>query len=351
MKQKFFALCWAFLILFSIPMAAADQPCSLEVKYGEAGLTVSLWRVADRESNLVGDFAGLPVTIQGITSQTEWQAVAATLTAAITGDAIAPTATAVTDAEGNARFSDLETGLYLVGAVSGKREYQEALVYLPTPQEDGSLNYDMTIQPKGSDPIQGQEYSVIKLWRDHHCGHRPSSVTVDLYRDGIRQDTVTLSGANGWRHQWTDETGEGRWTVVERNVPAGYSVMVIPNGHVFVIVNTCPGHPEFPTEPPTEEPTVPTFPEPPTPPTEEPTVPPTEEPTVPPTEEPPVPPTEEPSKPTEEPTVPPTTKPVPPPSDVPQTGDTFAILPWVLVMCISGLLLVILGIWNKRRSK
>ena len=341
MKHKIFALCWALLLLFSIPAAAALWPCSLEVQYGEAGLTVSIWRVADSDSRLAGDFAALPVNIQNISSQTEWQAVASTLSAAITADAIAPTATAVTNAQGSAHFSGLETGLYLVGPVSGDRDYQEALVYLPTPLEDGSLNYDMTLRPKGSDPKPETEYTVIKLWKDDRCGHRPQSITVDIFRNGILQDTVTLSSENGWSHRWTDEAGTGHWTVAERNVPDGYTVAVIPNGAVFLIVNSCPGHPDTPTEPPTEEPT--------TPPTAEPTTPPTVEPTVPPTEEPSE-PTEVPTEPpvTEEPTVPPTTEPS---GDIPQTGDTFALLPWVLLLCGSGLLLVLLGIWNKRRGE
>lgn len=344
MKKLKISLCLGFLFLLLIPTAAAQQPCSLEVQYAQAGLEISIWRVADREFNLVGDFAGLPVNIQGITSQTEWQAVASTLTASIAAEAIPPTATAVTDNEGNAQFSGLETGLYLVGPVSGSRNYQETLVFLPAPLEDGSFDYDLTLRPKGSDPVQGQEYAVIKLWKDNRCGHRPESVTVDIYRYGVLQDTQILSSANGWSYRWYDKTGSGRWTVAERNVPEGYTVMVIPNGPVFLIVNTCSGHIQEPTEPPTEAPT--------TPPATEPTVPPTEEPTVPPSEAPTVPPTEPPTAPpTEEPTVLPTQKPVEPPSDTPQTGDTFALLPWVLAMCGSGILLLILGIWKKRRDE
>lgn len=349
MKKLKISLCWMLLFLLFLPTAAAaEQPCSLHVQYEEAGLEISIWRVADSDSKLVGDFAGLPVKIQGITSQTEWQAAASTLSACIEADSIAPTASGVTGLDGSVNFSDLETGLYLVGAVRGSREYQQALIFLPTPQADGILDYEMSLRPKSSDPKPGKEYTVIKLWKDDRCGHRPKSVTVDIYRDGRLQDTILLSGANSWTHRWTDETGEGRWSVAERNVPEGYTVMVIPNGSVFLIINSCPGHPEPPTEPPTEEPSTPPTQEPSIPPTEEPTIPPTEEPTVPPTEEPTVPPTEEPTEPpTQEPTVPPTK----PPSDTPQTGDTFALMPWVLVMCASGLLLVILGIWNKRRDK
>jgi len=36
--------------------------------------------------------------------------------------------------------------------------------------------------------------------------------------------------------------------------------------------------------------------------------------------------------------------------DNPQTGDTFALMPWVLAMCFSGILLLILGIYGRRRK-
>lgn len=35
--------------------------------------------------------------------------------------------------------------------------------------------------------------------------------------------------------------------------------------------------------------------------------------------------------------------------DSPQTGDTFTPLPWILTMCISGIMLLILGIYRRRR--
>ena len=36
--------------------------------------------------------------------------------------------------------------------------------------------------------------------------------------------------------------------------------------------------------------------------------------------------------------------------DIPQTGDSFTPLPWILLMCISGMLLLLLGWYSRRRQ-
>ena len=36
--------------------------------------------------------------------------------------------------------------------------------------------------------------------------------------------------------------------------------------------------------------------------------------------------------------------------DPPKTGDSFVPLPWILAMCFSGMALVILGIYGRRRK-
>jgi hypothetical protein len=38
------------------------------------------------------------------------------------------------------------------------------------------------------------------------------------------------------------------------------------------------------------------------------------------------------------------------PPDTPQTGDSAAPMRWILLMCFSGIVLVILGIYNRRRG-
>ena len=34
----------------------------------------------------------------------------------------------------------------------------------------------------------------------------------------------------------------------------------------------------------------------------------------------------------------------------PQTGDAFTPLPWILLMCLSGVMLLLLGLYGRRRK-
>ena len=49
---------------------------------------------------------------------------------------------------------------------------------------------------------------------------------------------MTLSEENHWSYTWTAEDPSADWTVVERNVPAGYSVTVEERETAFVLTNT-----------------------------------------------------------------------------------------------------------------
>lgn len=230
-----------------------EKECSLRMDYSMEdtvfeGLTIAVYRVAeafdDGTFELIAPFNSYPVNIHGITSQTEWQQVAETLKAYIVADQVEPTRTALTDADGMAHFTDLQTGLYLVLGVVAENEtgmyrFRDFMVYLPTPQEDGGFRYDMEAKPKCTQFTPSNRYSVIKLWKDAgHEEHRPNAVTVDIFRDGVLQETVTLSPENNWTYSWNVPDGQGIWTVVERDVPVEYEVLISAQETAFVITNT-----------------------------------------------------------------------------------------------------------------
>ena len=236
------------------------------------------------------------------------------------------------------------------------------------------------------------DVSVNKVWDDNGNPDRPGQVTVQLLQDGVYYgDAVVLNAANNWHYTWFDLDVGYDWSVIELNVPAGYTVSVQAGEaeDEFIITNSMdyvpPTEPETepttepatepetePTEPetqPTEPETEPTEPETePTEPETEPTEPDTEptepetEPTEPDTEptEPETEPTEpdtEPTEPETQPTEPetePTTEPIevteeetvtpgggdPDPqdddgmADVPQTGGTMLL--WICASVLSG---------------
>lgn len=122
-------LAWLCLSVQPVLAVEADRPCSLTLQYareGEtfSGLEICLFRVAEFLPNggyvLTGDFADYPVKIHGITSQTQWQEVTQTLLSYIQADRLTPVAAVCTQEAGKALFSDLETGLYLVAGVEAE---------------------------------------------------------------------------------------------------------------------------------------------------------------------------------------------------------------------------------------
>lgn len=303
MKKLCFRFLPALLLLCTLlqPLAAAAAPNagSLTLEYTHsgtafAGQSIRIYRVADLapdgSCDLTAPFDAYPVEIHGITTQKEWQNAAKTLTAYIIADGPEPDATARTDENGTAKFSGLELGVYLILGFDAANEqgscrFESFFLFLPTPQDDGSRQFDLCAKPKGAFTPKPQTpsnvtYRVVKYWNDAgNRTKRPASITVDLLKNGRVQQTVILNPGNNWCYQWTAPEGDGSWSVVERDVPDDYRVVITGSGTVFQITNT---HTE--------------------------------------------------------------------PSKPPKTGDTAALWLYVLVLCLSGLGLLIVAMGIKRRN-
>ena len=285
------ALCLLLCVqVFAAESVDLERDCSLTLHYTQrdaalAGQEIALYRAGDVHEN--GTYVltlAYPVEIQGITSEAEWQEAAATLSAYLMADAVTPHYTATTGETGTVSFTGLTPGLYLIRGLSaavpeGTCVFADFFLFLPR-NESGSYTYDVDANPKHASFVPtGEEYSVLKLWKDAGAAaERPGEVQVDILKDGVLAESVTLSAANDWRYSWSAPAGHS-FTVVERNVPQGYTVTVTENQTSFVITNTAP-----------------------------------------------------------------------PDTDNPQTGDSAPILLYILLLCLSGMALVILGIWALRRK-
>ena len=292
------ALCCAFCLPARVQAVEPLDPqaeASLTLYYQKeqqafADLTVQLHRVASAREDgtfaLIPPYASYPVNIYGITSQQQWKNIAQTLSAYIVAEQVQPDRVGLTDAEGVAHFSDLETGLYLVREVVAQKEdgtyiFDEFMVYLPTPQPEGGFDYAMEAKPKCVEFIPKTHYTVTKLWQDEgHQEDRPEEVTVEIYQDGVLWETQILNSDNQWSYHWT-VSGEntGTWTVVERSLPEPYVVTIQENNGVFSIINTW----QIPPTPP-------------------------------------------------------------------ETGDSRTLFPWVIAMSLSGTTLLLLGMAIRRRE-
>ncbi len=165
-KSIFLAGVLLLLIFSALPAAAAGQTGSLTIYYygttpkeekvvlAEAGF--SLYRVgnySEGEWKPDKDFENAGVSFYD-TSASGQKKAAETLEAFIKKENLPAEQTEKTDSSGYARFLEIETGLYLVipaGDIScggGTFHAGSFLISIPEGQADGSVLYDVTVEPK-----------------------------------------------------------------------------------------------------------------------------------------------------------------------------------------------------------
>ena len=104
------------------------------------------------------------------------------------------------------------------------------------------------------------EIRANKEWTIDNGGTRADSVTVQLYCDGQPWgDPVTLSDSNDWTTLWEELPVGHSWSVVEINVPAGFTSSVTQEDGVITITNDdIPTDIPDPDDPEPEDPDDPT---------------------------------------------------------------------------------------------
>ena len=125
---------------------------------------------------------------------------------------------------------------------------------------------EWTVTNKQDKPVNPPDdtisVTVSKVWNDGNNANRPTSVTVQLYKNGAAfGNTVTLNAGNGWTHKWTGLDKNATWTVDEVNVPDGYKKDVTHNGNEWTVTNKLdtPDNPpdNKPNDPPKDNPSNP----------------------------------------------------------------------------------------------
>ena len=277
----FILLCLCFHLMPYQVMAAStsdavepimpEKECSLTISYcyGEtafSGVEVKLYRIAevsaDFKYTLTQPFENSGLILDGIRTAGEWNVVRSTLETHILAYNISPEVTAATNEDGQASFDELRTGMYL--AIIDQVEAQElhcrfdsALIALPGLGPDGRWQYQVSVNAKGEvlppvDPDEEVKLKVLKLWRgDEGRNDRPESIEVEIFCNGTSYETVILSEETHWAYTWSAMDDGSSWTVVERNVPQGYTMTVEERQSTFVLTNTwTPTYPDDPGKPP-----------------------------------------------------------------------------------------------------
>lgn len=236
-----------------------DMPCEIAIHYEHEGNSLnsarfSIYKVAELSSSgrfsLVGDFKDYPLKINDLTIS-EYAATASTLSNYVAADKIEPLHNGRTDVNGRLYFTGIPTGLYLVlgeKATQNGNEYSPVpvLVSLPTKDRHGEWQHSVVLLPKIEVRPEDEEQPdtvnrrVVKVWNDdgNLYDERPSSVKIELLRDGELFDTVFLSAENNWNHNWYDLDNNYTWLVVERNIPKNYNVLLTASETIFRVSNS-----------------------------------------------------------------------------------------------------------------
>ena len=271
------------LLLLSLILSAVHFPAyaagaidtgkdvTLTVSYINSGKEISeakfdIYKVADVDAyaqmTLTSRFAAYPISITGH-DESSWLAIATTLKVYVWKDSITADVSGVTDAAGKMTLT-LKPGLYLIlsqpktlgGYVYTTTPY---LIFLPGSDTVNNVwDYNVNSYPKsdaskrpsgggGSSgtggtavvfPGEKTSRKVLKIWEDaENEDMRPDEIVIHLMCDGKLVETVTLSEANCWSHEWNNLDRSCDWLVTEDGV-SGYTQTVAREGITFVVTNT-----------------------------------------------------------------------------------------------------------------
>ena len=147
--------------------------------------------------------------------------------------------TQITDFNGEAVFSDLPLGLYLVKQTAPAKNgfiCAAFLVTVPYETAEGYI-YDVDAMPK-TDIGKITDITVKKVWNTDTKDKIPGSVTVWLLKNEDVIKTAVLTPDNDWQITFTDMPENDAYSVMEENVPEGFTATYEQNGYVFTVTNS-----------------------------------------------------------------------------------------------------------------
>ena len=292
-------ICFAMACPFSVhaitPLDTAAE-ASLTLHYQKddvafANLPIGIYRVAealpDGTFELIAPFSSYPVNIHDITEQTQWHNVAQTLYSYIVANQVDPDREAKTEANGKVCFSNLKTGLYFVREVVAENT-------VGTYVFNQFMVYVPTPQPDGI-----YNYAVEANPKCTNFVPRTQYTVTKLWQDSGNQASRPKEVSveiykDGQLYKTQILSASNNWTYTWFVSGEEYSKWTVtePSVSAPYKVTVKENGSNFSIINTWHTPT-----------------------------------------------------------DIPQTGDMFAPLPWIIIMCISGILLVILGVYGRRHRE
>ena len=231
MKRILYFVFLTLLCCF-LPMTlfADSDFMNLVVNCPVSNMQVSLYRVADENYNLVDSFSRYSIDLKQ-----DVQGAANALENRILMDGIEADTCVTSDSVGNASFTGLESGIYLV---VGKEVFQDGVFYMPQVSLV-SLSGDLSVDLKYETSVKPSRIHVLKVWKKDNKKSRPKSIEVCLLRsDGIVVDKVILNSDNQWTYTWDNLSTSYTYSVMETSVPSGYKESCTREKDTIVLTNT-----------------------------------------------------------------------------------------------------------------
>lgn len=241
-KIKCLFVCIAFFMMIFQTLPVHADEVMLSITCPDQDMQVSLYRVADWTENdkltLTEPYKDYSVSLNQ-TSDEGWQGVANTLSDCIQRDGIQPYATDVSKADHQVHFSNLSKGLYLVRARNTEK-YTIQVSLIPVSKDS---NVSVILKYEKKEEGSSSNIQVKKVWKADSQNVRPSSIQVQLMQTDTNGhtsvvDTKTLNKENNWSYQWSHLSKDMSWSVLEKNVPSGYTESSIRQKDTIVLTNT-----------------------------------------------------------------------------------------------------------------
>ena len=144
-----------------------------------------------------------------------------------------------TDATGTACYENLPLGLYLIrqtSAVEGFAPCKPFLVTVPFEGTDG-YTYAVNASPK-TETAKLTSITIRKVWNTDASAEATDSVTVQLLHNDKVVQTAILSDANNWQITYTDMPESDAYSILEIDVPKGFTATYKQKAYVFTVTNT-----------------------------------------------------------------------------------------------------------------
>lgn len=147
--------------------------------------------------------------------------------------------TKITDNNGKVLFDNLNLGVYYIKQINKIKNFSQIdpiLIMLPK-EINNSFEYNIDASPK-IEILDLTDIKIKKIWNTDKKDKILNHVTIELYKDKEKIETVTLNEENNWEIVIEGLPKSDSYSVKEINLPKGYTVTYNLNEYTFTVTNT-----------------------------------------------------------------------------------------------------------------